>query len=66
METYQKEPEHDGDDDDAMEILTQDLHLTVKFLGRLRTHEVDPASGSFAAQQTSVRKIGIRCHLTYE
>jgi hypothetical protein len=57
METYQKEPEHDGDDDDAMEILTQDLHLTEKFLGRLHTHDVDPASGSFAAQQTVLEKL---------
>ncbi|KAF8817466.1 hypothetical protein BYT27DRAFT_6813359 [Phlegmacium glaucopus] len=42
-ETHQKEPEHD-----PMEVLAQDLHSTDKFLGHLRTLDVD--SGSSAAQ----------------
>ena len=46
----QKEPEHD-----AMEVLAQDLHSTDKFLGHLRTLDVDP--GSFAAQQPVLEKL---------
>lgn len=49
-ETYQKEPEHD-----AMEVLAQDLHSTDKFLGHLRTLDVDP--GCFAAQQPVLEKL---------
>jgi len=49
-ETHQKEPEHD-----AMEVLAQDLHSTDKFLGHLRTLDVDP--GSSAAQQPTLEKL---------
>ena len=48
--SQQKEPEHD-----AMEVLAQDLHSTDKFLGHLRTLDVDP--GSFAAQQPVLEKL---------
>ena len=47
---HQKELEHD-----AMEILAQDLHSTDKFLGHLRTLDVDP--GSSAAQQPTLEKL---------
>ena len=49
-ETHQKELEHD-----AMEVLAHDLHSTDKFLGHLRTLDVDP--GSSAAQQPALEKL---------
>lgn len=49
-EIHQKEPEHN-----AMEVLAQDLHSTDKFLGHLRTLDVDP--GSSAAQQPTLEKL---------
>ena len=48
--THQKEPKHD-----AMEALAQDLHSTDKFLGHLRTLDVDP--GSSAAHQPTLEKL---------
>ena len=47
-----KEPEPELD---AMEVLSQDLHSTDKFLGHLRKLDVDP--GSFAAQQPVLEKL---------
>lgn len=49
-ETHRKEPEHN-----AIEVLAQDLHSTDKFLGHLRTLDVDP--GSSAAQQPTLEKL---------
>ena len=43
------------EDPSQLEVLAQDLHSTDKFLGHLRTLDVDP--GSFAAQQPVLEKL---------